>query len=250
MHLSIIVPAYNEEKTLYKNIKIFNDYLSKQGYDYEIIIVNDGSIDETEKIAKKLAAEINNLKLINNKINKGKGAAVRQGLLEAKGEYRLFIDADNATPINHLEKAWPKFKQGHDIIIGSRSPKDAHGACQAVSQSWWKRLLGTCGNLIIRKLAIKNIWDTQCGFKIFTRKAVENIIPKTTVNRWAVDAEILAIAQLLNYKIAIIPVYWTNSPNSRVGIKEYFSTLKDVFKIKHNLNKAKSKIVNRKPRTF
>ncbi|MCG2701241.1 MAG: dolichyl-phosphate beta-glucosyltransferase [Candidatus Falkowbacteria bacterium] len=246
MHLSVIIPAYNEEKTLYKNIKIFNDYLSRQKYDYEIIIVNDGSTDRTEKIACRLAAEIKNLNLINNKINKGKGAAVRQGLLKAKGEYRLFIDADNATPINHLEKAWPKFKQGRDIVIGSRNPKDAPGACQAVQQPFWKRLFGICGNLIIRALTVKNIRDTQCGFKIFTQEAVESIVPKTTINRWAIDAEILAIAQLLNYKIAIIPVYWTNSPNSRVGIKGYFSTLKEIFKIKRNLNKNKSKIVNRK----
>ena len=246
MHLSVIIPAYNEEKVLYKNIKIFNDYLSGQKYDYEIIIINDGSIDKTEEIACRLAAEIKNLSLINNKINKGKGAAVRQGLLKAKGEYRLFIDADNATTINHLEQAWLKFKQGHDIVIGSRNSKDAPGACQTVSQPFWKRLLGTCGNLIIRALTVKNIHDTQCGFKIFTQKSVEDILPKTTVNRWAIDAEILAIAQLLNYKIAIIPVYWTNSPNSRVGIKGYFLTLKEIFKIKRDLNKNKSKIINHK----
>ena len=242
MHLSVIVPAYNEEKTLYKNIKGFNEYLSKQKYNYEIIIVNDGSIDETEKIAKRLAAEINNLKLINNKINKGKGSAVREGLTQAKGKYRLFIDADNATSIDHIEKAWPYFNQGYDIVIGSRHSKDAKGACQAKTQPLWKRVSGVCGNLVIKKLAVKNIWDTQCGFKIFTQKAVEDIILKTTINRFAIDVEILASAQAMNYKIAIIPVHWINSDYSRVGIKGYFSTLKDVFKIKWNLIKNKSKI--------
>lgn len=242
MHLSVIVPAYNEEKTLYKNIKIFNDYLSKQHYDYEIIIVNDGSVDKTEEIAKRLASEINNLSLINNKTNKGKGATVREGLTQAQGNFRLFIDADNATSIDHLKKVWPYFNQGYDIVIGSRHPKDAKGACQAIPQSFCKRLCGVCGNLMIKALVVKNIWDTQCGFKVFTKKAVENIMPKTTINRWAIDVEMLALAQAMDYKIAIIPVHWINSNYSRVGIKGYFSTLKEVFKIRRNLIKNKSKI--------
>ncbi len=240
MHLSVIVPAYNEENTLYKNIKKFNGYLSRQNHSYEIIIVNDGSIDKTEEIAKKLAVEIGSLKLINNKINTGKGSAIREGLMLAKGRYRLFLDADNATSIDHIEKAWPYFKQGYDIVIGSRNLKDANGAYQVVPQPFWKRFLGTGGNYIIRIFAVKNIWDTQCGFKIFTKKAVEDIIPKTTINRFAIDIEILALAQASNYKIAIIPVRWINSDYSRVGIKGYFSTLKDVFKIKWNLIKNKS----------
>ena len=240
MRLSIIVPAHNEEKSLYQTIKSFDKYLSQQPYDYEIIIVNDGSTDKTEEIAKKLAVEINGLRLINNKINTGKGAAVRQGLLKAKGEYQLFIDADNSSSIDHLEKVWAYFKQGYDIVIGSRSSKDVKSACQVVSQPLWKRFLGTGGNYIIRVLAVKNIWDTQCGFKIFTKKTVEDIISKTTINRFAFDIEILALAQALNYKIAIIPINWINSFDSNVGIKGYFLTLKDVFKIKLKLIKNKS----------
>lgn len=235
MRLSVIIPVYNEEKIITKTVNDFSRYLSEQNYDYEIIIVNDGSTDKTKEIVEKLASKIDSLKLIDNKMNKGKGAVIRQGLLFANGEYRLFIDADNATSINHIEKAWPYFKKGYEIVIGSRNPKDVKGACQAIKQPLWKRSFGVCGNLIIRFLAVKNIWDTQCGFKVFTQKAVKDIIPKTKINRWAIDAEILAIAQTLKYKIAIIPVYWINSPNSKVGIKGYFLTLKEVFKIKRNL---------------
>lgn len=235
MHLSVIVPAYNEEKNLAATIGKFNGYLSGQDYDYEIIIVNDGSADGTEKIAKALVAENKNLKLINNKKNRGKGAAVRQGLLSAQGEYRLFIDADNATSIDHIDKIWAFFNDGYDIVIGSRNSRDAEGARQDLPQSAWKRFLGTCGNRIIQSLAVKGIYDTQCGFKAFTKKAVEKIIPKTTINRWVFDVEILAIAQSAGYKIAAIPVRWINSPNSRVGVKGYFSSLLEVIKIKWNL---------------
>ncbi len=241
MRLSIIVPAYNEEKNLFKNINGFNKYLSQQKYDYEIIIVNDGSTDNTWQIASELANKNNKIKLINIKKNKGKGAAVRQGLLSASGEYRLFLDADNATSIDHIEKVWPYFKEDYDIVIGSRSPKDAKNAKQVLPQPIWKKFLGICGNYIIRLLAIKGIYDTQCGFKAFTKRAVKKIIPKTTINRWGFDVEILALAQHMNYKIAIIPVSWINSEESRVGIKGYFSTLKEIIKIKLNLINKKYK---------
>lgn len=239
MHLSIIVPAYNEEANLNKNIKEFNRYLSQQSYDYEIIIVNDGSNDKTEEIAKNLISQNKNIKLINNNKNKGKGAAVRQGLLAASGKYRLFIDADGATSIEHVEKIWQKFKEGYNIVIGSRNVKDVEGARQILPQSIFKRLLGICGNFIIRLLAIKNIYDTQCGFKAFTKEAAEKIMPKMTINRWGFDVEILVIAKVLRNKIAKIPVRWINSPNSRVGIGGYFSSLMDIVKIKINLIKGK-----------
>lgn len=235
MHLSVIVPAHNEEKNLALNIEKFNDYLRRQNYDYEIIVINDGSTDKTGEIAEKLAAKNKNLTLINNKNNQGKGAAVRRGILSAHGEYRLFIDADNATSIDHIDKIWKFFDNGCDIVIGSRNSRDAEGAYQALPQPMWKRFLGICGNRVIQSLAVKGIYDTQCGFKAFTKKAVEVIIPRTTVSRWSLDAEILAIAQIYGYKITAIPVRWINSPNSRVGVKGYFLSFCEVFKIKWNL---------------
>jgi glycosyltransferase involved in cell wall biosynthesis len=238
MHLSVIIPAYNEEKNLINLVK-YDNYLKQQGYDYEIIIVNDGSTDKTKEIAKNFAFKNKKIKFIDNKINKGKGAAVRQGLLSAKGDYRLFIDMDGATSINHTDKIWPYFNKGYDIVIGSRDARDIEGAQQVVSQPSWKRFLGRCGNFLIQKLTINRIWDTQCGFKAFTKETVENIFTKTKINRWAIDVEILVLAQCLNYKIAVVPVHWIDAGQSRVGFKGYFSTLNELLKIKRNLIKGR-----------
>jgi dolichyl-phosphate beta-glucosyltransferase len=230
--LSIVVPAYNEEKKITESLSKFNSYLSRQNYEYEIVVVNDGSTDNTRQCVLDLTGKIKNLRLINNEKNSGKGAAIRLGLLSATGQYRLFIDADNATGIEHIDLLWPYFKNGFEVIIGSRNKKDADGACQAKPQPLWKRCLGILGNKIIRVLTVRGIRDTQCGFKAFTDKTVEAIIKKTIINRWGIDIEILAIAKKLNYKIGIIPVVWNNSPASRVGLKGYLYTLKDIFIIK------------------
>ncbi len=238
MYLSTIVPVYNEEENLEKNIKKYNTYLEKQDFDFEIIIVNDGSTDNTEKIAKSLSFQFSNIKLLSKKINRGKGSAVRDGLLAGSGDFLLFLDADNATSINHLEKAWPLLKN-NDIIIGSRNAKDAKGAKQINPQTLTKRILGTTGNKLINLLTSTNINDTQCGFKIFSRKSVDSIIPKTKINRWAIDVEILVLAKNQNLKIGIIPITWYCGPNSRVGIKGYFSTLKELLSIKINSLRGK-----------
>lgn len=235
MLLSVIVPAYNEEKNLRKNITEYARYLGARNFDYEIIIIDDGSTDGTKKIAEALAVEDKKIKLIDNKINKGKGAAIRKGILKAAGDYRLFIDADGATSIEHIDLIWPEFKRGADAVIGSRNYRDIKGAEQTLKQPLWKRFLGTAGNYLIRFLKISDIYDTQCGFKAFTKKSAEKIFSKTKINRWAIDMEIIAIAQKLNYKINIIPVRWKNSDQSRVGIKGYFITLKELIKIKCNL---------------
>jgi len=239
MYLSIIVPIYNEEKNLLTNIGKYLKYLESQSYDFEIILVNDGSIDNTPDIAREISEKKSNIKFINNKINNGKGAAVCEGLLAACGDFRLFIDADGATSIDHLEKIWKPFQEGADIVIGSRNSRDVAGAIQIKKQVIWKRALGICGNRLIQFFSVKNIYDTQCGFKAFTKEAVEKIIPKITIKRWGFDIEILSIAQLYNYKIKIIPVTWRNSDKSRVGVSGYFSTIKDLIQIKINTLKHK-----------
>jgi len=232
MRLSVIVPAYNEAKSLWENVNKFNDYLRVQDFDYEIIIVNDGSRDETGRIAADLARENSKIRLLDNEINRGKGAAVRQGILAANGDFRLFIDADNATAVDHLDKVWPLFAVGRDIVIGSRNSRDAVSTKIMVGQPFWKIILGKAGNFFIRGLAVKGIRDTQCGFKVFTKEAALDIFSRTRVSRWAIDVEILALAQSKNLKIGIIPVHWKNSGKSRVGIGGYLSTLVEVLKIK------------------
>jgi len=235
IYLSVIIPAYNEEKRISNTLLDIDKYLSKQDYSYEIIVVSDGSKDKTAAIVNKFSDLIKNLRLIDNKENHGKGWVVRQGILEAKGQYRLFMDADNATTIDHFEKMIPLFKQGFKVVIGSRDKKDVPDAKQAVAQSFLKRQLGNFGNILIQLLAVSGIWDTQCGFKAFTDKATNDIFERCLIDRWGFDIEALAIARKLDYKIGIIPVNWVNDPESKVSLKGYLNTFRELFKIKWNL---------------
>lgn len=235
IYLSVIIPAYNEEKRISNTLLDIDKYLTGQDYSYEIIVVSDGSKDKTAAIVKKFSDLIKNLKLIDNKENHGKGWVVRQGMLEAKGQHRVFMDADNATTIDHFEKMIPLFKQGFKVVIGSRDSKDAEGAKQAVAQSFLKRQLGNFGNILIQLLAVSSIWDTQCGFKAFTGKTANDIFGRCLIDKWGFDIEALAIARKLGYKIGIIPVNWVNDPHSKVSLKGYLNTFRELFKIKWNL---------------
>lgn len=230
MYLSVIIPAYNEEKRLAKTLEEIDKYLRNQKYEYEILVVNDGSKDKTAEIVQGLTKSIKNLKLIDNKINQGKGAVVRQGILEAKGDYRIFTDADNSTSIDQIEKIWSEFEKGYDIVIGSR---DVRGAVLDPPQSFFRRFVGECFKLL-RKIII-GLWeikDTQCGFKCFKREAAERIFPKCKINRFAFDPEILLIGKKMGYKIKEIPVYWRNDPNSKVKLKSMIHMAIDLIKIK------------------
>ncbi len=235
IYLSVIIPAYNEEKRISKTLLEIDKYLSKQNYNYQILVVDDGSKDKTVEVVTKVKELVKNLEVIGNQKNHGKGWVVRQGMLEADGQIRLFTDADNATSIDHFEKMIPLFEKGYEIVIGSRDKKDAQGAQQAVSQSFLKRQLGNMGNLLIQLLAVRGIWDTQCGFKAFAADAAEDIFSRCQIDRWGLDIEVLAIARKLGYKIGIIPVYWINDPHSKVSWKGYLRTFKELFKIKWNL---------------
>lgn len=237
LYLSVIVPAYNEADRLPKTLRRFNEYLSKQAYNYEIVVVNDGSKDGTADAVGSMVNEIKNLRLMDRKKNMGKGYSVREGMMAAKGKIRLFADADNATDISHFEKMRQFFDKGYEVVICSRDPKDAPGAKQAVSQVWWKRLLGNLGNLYIQWLAVRGIWDTQCGFKAFRDFAAEKIFATAKINRWAFDVEALALARKFGYKIGIFPANWINDPHSTVRISSYLRTLWEVFKISRNLGK-------------
>lgn len=236
MKLSIIIPAYNEEKRLPKTLKAMDEYLRPQTYEYEMIVVNDGSKDRTAEVVREMAPQIKGLHLIDNKINQGKGGSVIQGMLAAKGEVRLFTDADHSTSIDHLEKIWPKIDEGYEIVIGTRDARDAEDACQAVPQPLYKRLAGDVGNIVIQILfpVLWGIWDTQCGFKAFSQKATEDVFSKLKIKRWAFDVEALALAKKMNYKVAIIPTFWKNDPESTFKLKGYIRFFKEVMIIKWN----------------
>lgn len=231
-YLSVIIPAYNEEKRLPNTLKEVDKYLSQQSYSYEILVVNDGSKDKTADVVRNLISQIRNLKLIDNQENHGKGWVVRQGMLEARGEYRLFTDADNSTSINQVEKMLPEFKKGFEIVIGSR---DIKGAVIAVPQPFYRILLGNIFNLIVQVISgLWGIWDTQCGFKGFSEKSAKDIFSKAKIDRWAFDVEILVIAQKLGYKKKEIPVVWINDPESRVKLRGMIKMLFEVIQVRWN----------------
>lgn len=234
MHLSIIIPAYNEEKRITKTLEEIDKYLTKQSYDYEIMVVSDGSKDRTGEVVKSLTSRIKNLTLLDSKKNHGKGYAVRQGLLSAKGDFRLFTDADNSTSIDQVEKMWPEVKNGYDIIIGSR---DVKGAVLDPPQPFLRNIILGEGFKLFRKIVI-GLWrveDTQCGFKFFTKKAVEDIIPKCKIDRFAFDPEILVIGKKMGYKIKEVPVYWKNDLDSKVKMGSMVKMALDLFVIRKNL---------------
>ena len=233
IRLSVIIPAYKEAGRIGNTLKKINEYLLKQKYGSEIIVVVDGSPDNTTEVVKELSSEIKNLRLIDNKKNHGKGYVVRQGMLEAKGEVRVFMDADNSTTIDHIEKMWPEFDKGQEVVIGSR---DIKGADIAVPQPWWRIMLGNVFNLIVQVISgMWGIWDTQCGFKAFTEKATQDIFPKCKIDRFAFDVEILVLAKKMKYEIKEIPVRWINDTTSTVGFKSMVKMLIDTMCIRKNL---------------
>lgn len=233
VYLSVIIPAYNEEKRIARTLGIVHKYLQKQTFSYEIIVVLDGATDNTAGVVKE--QNIPNLVIVDRKENMGKGYTVKEGMLKARGRIRLFTDADNSTDISHFDKMRPLFDKGYDIVIGTRHPWDVSGAKQAVPQKWYKRIMGMGGNLFIQIVAVRGIWDTQCGFKAFRDSRAEKIFSQTKINRWAFDIEALALAKALKYKIGIIPVFWINDAHSHVKLSAYFKTLWETVKIRWHL---------------
>lgn len=239
VYLSVIVPAYNEAERLPRTLERFNKYLSSTGFTYEILVALDGPSDRTREVLREMRREIPHLKVMDRPVNHGKGFTVKEGMLRAAGRIRLFTDADNSTDIAHFDKMIPLFKDGYDIVIASRHSKDAAGAQQAVPQARYKRIVGQFGNIIIRSVAVPGIWDTQCGFKAFRAEAAERIFSQTTIEGWAFDIEILAVARAANYKIGIIPAYWVNDARSHVRWFDYLRVLGDTLRVRIRLMAGK-----------
>ena len=227
--LSVIIPAHNEASRLPLTLIDIDKHLDEQEYSYEIIVVNDGSTDHTAEIVRRFLPLIANLRLIDNEENKGKGAVVRQGMLEAKGLWRLFMDADNSTSIAEFNKMIPYFKSGYDVVIGSRGVK---GSRKMPSQPFYKDISGRLGNLVIQLFLLPGIWDSQCGFKCFSEDAAKRIFSLIKIERWGFDAESLVLAKTLGYKIKELPVFWMNDLRTRVKFKDYLHVLFETVKVR------------------
>jgi len=241
---SVVIPTYNEavkEKEMRAHLKSIEEYFKGLGQSYEVVVVLDGPTDgKTPDLVKSIALKMPEMRVIDRKENRGKGYSVREGFMKAVGEIILFTDMDGATPINMLDRFIPEFQDGADIVIGSR---DLHESNVAVHQPKWKEFLGDMGNYMIQFVGgLWGIKDTQCGFKAFTKESVRDIIPRTTVNRWGVDFELLIIGKKLGYKIVEVPVEWYDMGESLVGLSGYISTFKDLFNVRWNLIKGVYKI--------
>jgi dolichyl-phosphate beta-glucosyltransferase len=234
IRLSVVIPAYNEELRLPRTLRQSIAYLKTQPYQAEIIVVNDGSTDETERVVCEQTASFPSLKLLKHPdgANHGKGASVRRGMIEARGAYRLFMDADNSTSLDQVERFWPWFSRGFDVVIGSRALKDS---VIGTRQSRLKEMAGRFGNWVIGRLAVSGISDTQAGFKMITAEKAEIIFPRMIIDRWGYDIEMLAIARIHHCRIAEIPITWINAEGSKVTMGSYFEVLGEVWKVRKNL---------------
>jgi dolichyl-phosphate beta-glucosyltransferase len=234
IRLSVIIPAYNEELRLPNTLDRSLEYLAHQPYPSEIIVVNDGSTDGTERLVKDKCSDGVPIILLSHPdgINHGKGASVQLGMTVARGAYRLFMDADNSTTLDHVDRFWPWFDEGFDVVIGSRALKDS---VIGAHQNRLKEIAGRFGNWFIQKLAVNGIHDTQAGFKMLTAESAEIIFPRLTIQRWGYDIEMLVIARNHGYRIAEIPITWINAEGSKVSMASYFEVLGEICRIRKNL---------------
>ncbi|MBU0671307.1 glycosyltransferase family 2 protein [Patescibacteria group bacterium] len=235
-YLSVIIPSYKEGERIGENLKQCEKYFEDKSYEYEILVVVDGSPDNTAEIARSFQNRFKNFRVIDNLENHGKGYVVRQGLLEARGEVRLFFDADGSTSITHLDTFLPKFKEGYDVVIGSR---DIEGAYVQVHQAKYKEMLGNMGNWAIR--IVLGLWqfpDTQCGFKMLTAQTAREVASRMVVDRFGFDFELIILAKKMGFKIGQVPVRWLNEEGSTVkltGPNGYTQVLIDLWKTRMRL---------------
>jgi dolichyl-phosphate beta-glucosyltransferase len=230
LDLSVVIPAYNEENSIESTTREVCRYLSSLGMSYEVLIVNDGSLDSTGTVAGKLSEQLLSVRVISYSKNQGKGYAVRTGMLAASGKYVLFTDADNATPIQELPALISALDNGFGVAIGSRAVR---GAIRVVHQPFHRELGGRALNLFIRLFAVPGVKDTQCGFKLFTRDAARSIFTQCIIERFSFDVEALYLARRFGYKIAELPVHWSHHGNSRVNpVRDGLRMFTDIAKIR------------------
>ena len=230
VELSVVIPAYNEEETIEASVGDISAYLSGLGLSHEILIVDDGSSDSTLSVAKSLAGRLPTVRVCHYAPNRGKGCAVRTGVLAAAGRRILFTDADSSTPIGELPALMSALDGGYAVAIGSRA---VPGAVRTVHQPAYREFGGKVLNLFIQLFAVPGIRDTQCGFKLFTKEAAQAIFSRCFIDNFSFDVEVLYLARRLGCKIAELPVHWAHHEGSRVRpLRDGLRMLLDVLKIR------------------
>ncbi|MBI5044822.1 MAG: glycosyltransferase family 2 protein [Candidatus Levybacteria bacterium] len=238
--ISFVIPVYNEEKRLDKTFTALEELVLPRGLKLnQVIFVNDGSTDKTVSLIKKSPLKKSfDIKLVTYKTNKGKGFAIRQGMLESNADYTLFFDADMSTPLTQLVKLLPFMERGTDVIIGTR--KNGHSTV-IVHQPLIREMMGRGFTKVTRILLRSNVTDFTCGFKAFSKKAVQSIFPQSAINGWGYDAEILYLAAKNKFSTVEVPVAWSDDKRTKVSLfKAVPSTLLEIGTIMyvHSLSKS------------
>jgi dolichyl-phosphate beta-glucosyltransferase len=210
---SIVIPAYNEGARLGPTLENVLGYVRSQGWNAEVIVVNDGSRDNTASLVREFAEKDPTVRLVENPGNRGKGFSVRNGMLSARGEVVVFSDADLSSPIEEMPKLLAALAGGADIAIGSRWLR---AELQTRRQSLHRQLFGRVFNLLLRIILGLRFKDTQCGFKAFTRRATQTILPLQRIERWGFDPEILFLARKFGFRVEEVPVLWGHSGDTRI----------------------------------
>ena len=231
-YVSLVIPAYNEEARLPETLARMQAFLASSGMSFEILVVDDGSVDGTAAVAEKAGVNGTPLRLLANEVNRGKGASVRRGMLEARGHYVFYADADLSTPIEEIRPLLAELEGGCDVVIGSRGLRDSR---LEVRQPWHRETMGRLFNLAVRVLVLPGLHDTQCGFKGFRREVSGDIFRRQRLERFAFDVEVLHIARRRGYRILEVPIRWRDSPRSKVHVlKDSSRMLLDLFRIRLN----------------
>jgi dolichyl-phosphate beta-glucosyltransferase len=228
--LSIVIPAYNEEKRLPESLPKILNFVRQQDYPIEVIVVDDGSTDQTAQVVREFQQDAPFLSLIQVE-HGGKGHAVRAGMLKAIGDYLFLCDSDLSMPIEEVTKFVPPALDGYDVAIASREIRGAH----RYDEPAYRHLMGRVFNLIVNLLAVRGIQDTQAGFKCFQREAARRLFPLQTIKGWGFDVEILFIAQRNGLKIVEVPINWYYMNRSQVRpVQDTYNMLREVLKVRIN----------------
>jgi glycosyltransferase involved in cell wall biosynthesis len=228
--LSIVIPAHNEEHRLPRTLEQVFAFLSRQDFPFEVIVAENGSTDRTLAIARQFAEGHPQLRILQID-GRGKGLAVRQGMLAAQGQYRFICDADLSMPIEELSKFLPPALNSFDIAIGSREAKGSRRYNEPSYRHWGGRAI----NLAIRMLILPGLQDTQCGFKCFRAGAAEQLFRQQTLTGWSFDIELLYLARRRGMRIHEVPINWYFDPESKVrAVRDAFGMLCDIVRIHLN----------------
>lgn len=246
--ISVIFPAYNEEARLERTLRDAAAYFRAAGRPVELIVVDDGSRDRTSALVDRLADEVGELRLIRLPANRGKGYAVRTGVVNARGGAVLFADADGATPIGEVERLERALAAGADLAIGSRALPSS--AVQVRARAY-RRLMGRTFHAMVSLLAVSGVHDTQCGFKLFRSGVAHDLFSRMRMDGFSFDVEVLLMARRRGYRIAEIPVNWTHQPGSRVNlVTDSLRMAADLFAIRGRLVRGDYEVPHLKPREF